>query len=51
VADGKERATLKGHQGSVLAIAFAPRRPLLASAGADNTVRLWVPEETAAQEK
>ncbi|WP_345128181.1 Hsp70 family protein [Dactylosporangium darangshiense] len=34
-------AALHGHRGAVLGIAFAPGGGLLASAGADTTIRLW----------
>jgi serine/threonine protein kinase len=41
-ADGVKRiATLAGHHGCVLALAFAPNRDLLASGGVDGQVRLW----------
>jgi WD40 repeat protein len=41
VATGKERATLKGHEGAVYAVAFAPDGDTLASGSFDTTVRLW----------
>ncbi|MFO0593767.1 MAG: serine/threonine-protein kinase [Myxococcaceae bacterium] len=39
--DGALVATLTGHQGSVLSLAFHPRGPHLASAGRDGALRVW----------
>lgn len=41
---GAEVVLLSGHQGDVLAIAYAPNGKMLASAGRDETVRLWNPK-------
>ena len=41
---GAEVALLSGHQEDVLAIAYAPNGKMLASAGRDETVRLWNPK-------
>jgi RNA polymerase sigma factor (sigma-70 family) len=39
--DGRERATLTGHTGAVLALACSPKGELLATGSVDRTVRLW----------
>jgi len=37
----KHIAVLKGHNGCIMTLAFAPNRDTLASGGMDGTVRLW----------
>src|SRR5262249_41630168 len=41
VATGRERGTLKGHEGAVYSVAFAPDGHTIASGSFDATVRLW----------
>jgi dipeptidyl aminopeptidase/acylaminoacyl peptidase len=41
VADGKEKATLKGHPNYVASVAFSPDGKTLASGGAFNSIKLW----------
>ena len=37
----KERATLKGHTGRVLSVAYCPDGKTLASGSNDKTIKLW----------
>jgi RNA polymerase sigma factor (sigma-70 family) len=39
--DERVQATLTGHTGAVLALAYSPKGKLLATGSADKTVRLW----------
>jgi hypothetical protein len=41
VPNSKLRRILEGHRGSVVALSFHRRRPLLATMGWDDTIRVW----------
>src|SRR5262249_34105796 len=41
--DADPQLTLKGHEGWVGALAFAPRGTALASGSSDRTIRIWTP--------
>ena len=41
ISSTRNFATLDGHSSSVYSVAFHPSAPLLVSASADNTVKLW----------
>ena len=51
VNSGREFATLSGHTGDIFALSFAPNGKLLASAGADEVIKLWVVPASATTEQ
>jgi len=51
VADSKESKNVTGHSGVVVDLMYAPKGDLLASAGADKTVRFWAAADAAAKGK
>jgi len=36
-----EIATLSGHEGSVLSVAFSPNGKCVATSGSDKTIKIW----------
>src|ERR1700751_1217138 len=44
VPNGMLPRILAGHRGSVVALSFHPRRPLFATMGWDDTIRIWSSE-------
>ena len=44
---GREIATLSGHAGEVFSVDFHPNTALLASGGADGSIRLWDVDDAA----
>ncbi|KAB2669626.1 MAG: WD40 repeat domain-containing protein [Verrucomicrobia bacterium] len=44
-ANGSDERGLPGHEGGTFRAAWHPRRPLVASAGQDGTVRFWDPRD------
>lgn len=43
-ANGERLGTYHGHQGAIWTVDISPNTKILASGGADNTIRLWNPQ-------